>query len=168
MMLLLGHVKNLRFRICRHIHGGDLAAGINFHGVPVESARKYFMLDLTGLWRRVLTACRHILLPAGGEILDHDLSGFRGVSPCLALSLPKRAMYASGMFVLEIGDEFPVEHPLGHSLRGTSRLLVCKKGTNIGTLHQLINKSSDKVGWWNGYLRINDHVQKSESTAVEF
>eukprot|EP00978_Attheya_sp_CCMP212_P036055 scaffold160928_cov29-Attheya_sp.AAC.1 len=43
-------------------------------------------------------------------------------------------------------------------------LLVCKKGTHIGTLHQLINKSSDKTSWWNGCLRINDHVLKIEST----
>eukprot|EP00978_Attheya_sp_CCMP212_P005643 scaffold12632_cov52-Attheya_sp.AAC.4 len=112
------------------------------------------------------------ILDARGAILAHDLSGSRGaVSPCLAfLSLPKRAMYASaGMFVLDIGDKFPMEHPcVGHSLRGTSRLRVCKKGMNIRKLHQLVNKPSDKMVWWYGRLRIYNHVLEIESTVVEF
>eukprot|EP00978_Attheya_sp_CCMP212_P022878 scaffold68972_cov35-Attheya_sp.AAC.3 len=48
-------------------------------------------------------------------------------------------------------------------------LLVCKKGTNIGTLHQLVNKPSDKTGWWYGPLRVYyDRVQEIESRVVEF
>jgi restriction endonuclease len=30
----------------------------------------------------------------------------------------------------------------------------------------LINKLSDKAGWWNGLLRINDRVLKIESTVL--
>eukprot|EP00978_Attheya_sp_CCMP212_P047306 scaffold421301_cov52-Attheya_sp.AAC.16 len=47
-------------------------------------------------------------------------------------------------------------------------LLVRKKWTNIRTLHQLVNKPSDKTGWWYGRLRIYDRVLKIESTVVEF
>eukprot|EP00978_Attheya_sp_CCMP212_P025797 scaffold83696_cov68-Attheya_sp.AAC.1 len=47
-------------------------------------------------------------------------------------------------------------------------LLVCKKWTNIGTLHQLVNTPSDKMGWWHGRLRIYDRVLEIESTVVEF
>eukprot|EP00978_Attheya_sp_CCMP212_P040628 scaffold223984_cov35-Attheya_sp.AAC.1 len=100
----------------------EIVLGSICTGFPVELARKYLMLGLTGALEANFD-CLSTYLATGGEILAHDLSDSRGAvsSPYLALSLPKREMYASGMFVLEFLDEFPVEHPLGNSSRGTSR-----------------------------------------------